>query len=784
MPITVQRLFAVVMILAPATGDLLALDKVRVETHVDDAVAKFGVSGKGVIFAMLDRGIDWQTNDFRNADGTTRIAYIFDLTDNTGAKAANNLYGKGTIYTRDQINGALQSGTRLATRDAVGHGTANTAIAAGNGRNSNGKYRGIAPQATIIAVKLVSDGVPAHDDQAAEAAFYDPTLIPVALDFVRDKATELGMPCVMVLDIGSQGGPTDGTSSLARKIDSTVGTVPGLVIIPGAGDDGGQANRAAGSVSAGGRADLHIQKGAGGALVLDLWYSGNDRFDVAIQTPDSTYGPFVAPSNSSFDFRTNLAEVAYYHYGNTSNGWGSTNGKRELYISLNGPTGSYTVTLTGATVVDGHFDATLNPSDEWNTSKSNVFLNFVAPGSISDLASAHNAIVDTCYVVRTTWIDIDGITRTQTGQGDPGDLWVGTSVGPTFDGRIGIDVSAPANNIITAYAPKSNWATFRGNLISDGNGLYGLAGANSSSNPVVAGVIALMLELNPHLDALTIKGILQKSARVDSFTGSVPSSKWGYGKIDALAALSLVVTGQTNQLSSKNSASFASGVPLAPDVIGFAEASGIASALVVAPDGPWPPTLGGVHLDITDSQAQTRPAPIYFVTTNSMGFLIPTATALGRATVKLTTSTGAIISGTLDINRVSPGLYTANASGSGVPAGFWIRAGASGAQSYDYLFDPAKLVGSRDAVPVDLGGASDQVFLSLYGTGFRGASSASATVGGLTVPVSGFAAVGIYQGEDVINIGPLPRALAARGPVDILISFDGQVANTVTVSIR
>ena len=63
-----------------------------------------------------------------------------------------------------------------------------------------------------------------------------------------------------------------------------------------------------------------------------------------------------------------------------------------------------------------------------------------------------------------------------------------------------------------------------------------------------------------------------------------------------------------------------------------------------------------------------------------------------------------------------------------------------GTQTQDYLFDPAKPVGSRVLIPVDLGASTDQVFLSLYGTGFRGATQATATVGGVTVPVA-FAAV-------------------------------------------
>src|SRR5689334_21446200 len=95
-----------------------SMDQVRVETRIDEAVSAFGVTGRGVIVAIIDRGIDWQNNDFRSADGTTRLAGIFDLTDDSGSNAPANPYHVGTLYTRQQIDNALLYGTNLVTRDA------------------------------------------------------------------------------------------------------------------------------------------------------------------------------------------------------------------------------------------------------------------------------------------------------------------------------------------------------------------------------------------------------------------------------------------------------------------------------------------------------------------------------------------------------------------------------------------------------------------------------------------------------------------------------------------
>jgi hypothetical protein len=193
------------------------------------------------------------------------------------------------------------------------------------------------------------------------------------------------------------------------------------------------------------------------------------------------------------------------------------------------------IQLIGSMVRSGRFDATLNGGGA-----GTQFLNSVVPGSIWDGATALSNIAPNCYVIRTNWTDIDGKARGLQGQGQPGQLWPGSSVGPTFDGRLGVDVSAPGEEVVTAYSPSSYWATFRFNLIEGGGGLYGMAGAVSAAAPTVTGIVALMLQMNPKLDAPTVKRILQQTARSDAFTGPTPNPSWGYGKVDALAALQQV----------------------------------------------------------------------------------------------------------------------------------------------------------------------------------------------------------------------------------------------------
>lgn len=764
------------------------LDKARIESRVDEAVAKYGVTGKGVIYGMLDRGIDWQNKDFRNADGSTRIAYIFDLTDDSGAQVANNPYKLGTIYTRDQINAALNGGPALATRDAVGHGTANTGIAAGNGSN-NHQYRGIAFNATIIAVKIVAEDIPAHDGQPLEKAFYDPRRIPVAIDFVRDKAKELGMPASIVLDIGSIGGPTDGTSTLVRKFDSSVGTAAGLSLIVGSGDDGGVPNRAGGVVSTGGRVDLKIQKNTTGTLSLDLWYPGTDRYDVIVQSPRSTYGLFQSPAADQADFRQNLGDVSYFHYGeNSATSWGPPNGKRELFVFLSGPVGTYTVSLFGAVASGNRFHATLNPSAGslvgYDEKKNNIFLDHREPGSISDFGSSHNAVLVSTYVNQTAWTDIDGVSRTLIGEGNPGELWTGQSVGPTFDNRSTIDIATPAETIFTTYDPKSYWGTFRGNQIQEGQGLYGAAGANSSANPFAAGVIALMLEANPRLDAFTIKDILHKSARTDAFTGPTPNVSWGYGKIDAVAALQIVTSTPAPSFTLdaiENGATFKSG-GVAPGEIFTIFGQGLGasplSGLVLGAGGLVQPAISG-----TEVFFDGVPAPLIYTTSGQVAGVVPYSVSGKKTTMVQVQYEGVASNGvSIPVVASSPALFVA-------------------AQLGD---SHAAALNQDNSVNSSLNPADRGSFVVLYGTGEgqtlpggvdgkltagtfpKPLSAVSINIGGVQIPPGDIAYVGgapeLVAGVLQINV-KIPNSVQS-GSVPIVLTIGGVSSPAAMISIK
>ena len=541
-----MRFFSL-LLLFPFTGiiSLFAQDQALFdEIRLTETLADYGLTGKGTIIAVFDRGIDYRHPDFIREDGTTRILYILDLSDDTGINDGDNPVGKGTVYTAAEINQALQSNTLLPTRDASGHGTPTAGIAAGNGRGSEGRFLGIAPEADLIIVKITSEGAPAHGDQPAEAPFSEiDRYLDDAIDFVWAKAQEEGKPVSMIANFGSIQGPMDGTSTLSRAIDSRFGPdFPGKVFTCGSSDDGGVLNRAEGLFIQEEEIELIIDKLTTN-LRLDLWHHEADSVQIFINAPSREYGPYTSPSNASSVYDSTRHFKLFYQ-GSEVDFFGSTSPRKELLIDFFDEIGSYILRITGIKVEEGRFDAIINPSNLISDETTgNRFVTFFEPGgTIWDLASSRNNICPNSYILRKEWRSIAGGPFTFIGdENGIGSLWTGSGIGPTQDGRIGIDVSVPGNVNFGAYAPDSYFATFTTNVVEDDEAMYGTLAAVSGANPVLAGVIALMLEADSSLTATDVKSILQQTARVDSFTGAVPNNEWGYGKLDVYAAISQIL---------------------------------------------------------------------------------------------------------------------------------------------------------------------------------------------------------------------------------------------------
>lgn len=239
----------------------------------------FNLFGEGVLIAVIDSGIDYSHPDFRNEDGTTRIAALWDQTIIGNPPPGYNI---GTLYTREQINEALQ--TPMPQRmgivpsvDTSGHGTHVAGIAAGNGRASNGLYRGVASRSELLIIKL---GRPIGD------SFPRTTQLMEGIDFAIKFAIEVGRPLVINISFGNNYGAHNGRTLLESYIND-VANIWRTSIVIGTGNEGAAANHAGGVLSMGRTTIVELAvSDFEFSLNVQLWKNFFDQFDVAITAPN------------------------------------------------------------------------------------------------------------------------------------------------------------------------------------------------------------------------------------------------------------------------------------------------------------------------------------------------------------------------------------------------------------------------------------------------------------------------------------------------------------------
>jgi uncharacterized protein (TIGR03437 family) len=254
----------------------------------------------------------------------------------------------------------------------------------------------------------------------------------------------------------------------------------------------------------------------------------------------------------------------------------------------------------------------------------------------------------------------------------------------------------------------------------------------------------------------------------------------------AQKTFTLVIEDPRGPFSSLHAATFASNVS-APVAIVAGFGADLAPSTVSTPSAALPSSLAGISVNVRDETGVEAIAPLFFVSAGQINYLVPAGMATGVATVSVRNGALIIAAGSLRIRPVAPGFFTANADGVGVAAALWLKVSSDQRQTSSNLFTCGSAPGSCVASPIDLGNATDSIYLLLFGTGIRGRSSESAvtaTVGGVAVPVEYAGPQNEYPGLDQINLGPLPRSLAGRGSVPVEVRVDGDIAKPVTVAIR
>ncbi|MGH9935844.1 MAG: Kelch repeat-containing protein [Blastocatellia bacterium] len=254
----------------------------------------------------------------------------------------------------------------------------------------------------------------------------------------------------------------------------------------------------------------------------------------------------------------------------------------------------------------------------------------------------------------------------------------------------------------------------------------------------------------------------------------------------ALLVFLLSSTGAPSQVANLavvSSASYQTDGVVAAEMIAAGFTSAIGNVTAVATSLPLPTVLASHSVVVRDGAGVERLAGLFAVAPGQINFQIPPGTADGMATVALSRDGQVAASGSARVGTVAPGIYTANATGRGAPAGLLLKVDTDGSRTFTSLFLLDS--GNRSLPqPFDPSEAGAQLYLVLFGTGIRGnRNGVSATIGSLPLPVLSAGPQGDFVGLDQVYLGPLPVSLAGKlGEAEVRITADGAPANPVTVA--
>lgn len=464
------------------------------------------LTGKGVLVAVIDSGIDYMNFNFRNKDGSTRILALWDQTIIPNKEKGWNPpvgFSKGVEFDKKQINEALAAPTRIATyeivpsRDFSGHGTSVAGIAAGNGTLSELRYAGVADESELIIVKL---GLPMVD------SFPRTTELMRALDYVTKKAIEYNMPIAINLSFGNTYGAHDGTSLLERYINN-ISEIGRNVICVGSGNEGNARGHFSGTLQKKELIELAISQYEL-SISVQIWKNYNDIFSIDMISPSGKRISINLKRSGTQRILIEQTELLIF-VGEPS----PYSVNQEIFIDfipveryLNG--GIWAFEFTPIDIITGDFNLYL-PSQIVRSSTSGFFM-ATPEVTLTIPSTASRVITVGAYEnVVFSYADFSGRGYVMKTENREREKIVGVKP----------DIVAPGVNIKTVQLGDT----------------YGTVTGTSFATPIVTGAAALMMEWgivrgnDPYLYGEKVKAYMMKGAKkLPGFTQwPNPQAGWG-----------------------------------------------------------------------------------------------------------------------------------------------------------------------------------------------------------------------------------------------------------------
>ena len=473
------------------------------------------LSGRGVLMAVLDSGIDYQSPEFQERGGKTRIRYLWDQTlnpkevdaliSNDNGEFMQSLppegFAQGVLVSKERIDAALQNEDPLRivpSVDASGHGTAVATIAAGSGNFMDGRFQGVAPEAELLVVKMGS---------SRPNSFPKTTELMRGLTFAVRTALQLSMPLVINLSFGNTYGVHDGTSLVERFLDNIAEIGRGVICV-GSGNEGAAGGHAAGTFNRDAQGNIPRTELAVGeyqtSFSVQLWKEYTDTFRIILQSPGGQIIQLNSALSGAVRYRLEDTELLIYQGEPTP-----YSVRQEIYFDFL-PVSSYvnrgiwTFAIEPVQVEGGGYDFYLPSSSV--LSGETRFFQPTSEKTLTIPSTAARVITVGAYDAYTeAYADFSGR---------------GENMSPTSV-DIKPDLVAPGVNIAT---------------ISPGNLPVTVSGT-SFATPFVSGSAALLMEWgivrgnDPFLYGEKVKAYLRRGARTLRSESVYPNNRVGWGAL-------------------------------------------------------------------------------------------------------------------------------------------------------------------------------------------------------------------------------------------------------------